>query len=344
MHRKPDGKEQKQNTMEISRRAVLLALFQMPVGVQQSVPLLPAILHGGLQRMCLIKRWVSTRGSHWAVCQKRRSYCCVHGLKSPVIRSRRFPIHDAAVFRGAARYPRSAAASAASQGGRRSRVGADNVPVPRGPMPGFASPLFLGKTGLNWRPFAEIAYDGVRDRLVHILMRRPSIAARWGRWLREITVKNPKVMKWLAAVPFVASGGLLALMAVPPAAAAPANPFELPEQCNYFPEPTNVLACFSQNGQISQTAGPGGNPVTYASVTTTSAVYDGATKAGVRIAQSKTTQIRSAPAKNGQPAVFHLRQQIRADNFAAGLLCTFHIQLETVGDHVQNARADINCR
>lgn len=156
-------------------------------------------------------------------------------------------------------------------------------------------------------------------------------------------MKNPKGMKWFAAVPFIASTGLLTLLAAP-AAAAPANPFELPEQCNYFPEPTNVLACFSQSGQITRITGRGGIPVTYASVTTVSAVHYGATKAGVQITQSKTTQVRSAPAENGQPAVFSIRQRIHAGNYAAGLLCTFHIQLEIVGEHVQNARSDINCR
>lgn len=154
-------------------------------------------------------------------------------------------------------------------------------------------------------------------------------------------MKNPKYMKWLAAVPFVASTGLT-LLAVP-AAAAPPNPFELPEQCNYFPEPTNILACFSQSGQISQTNTASGNTITRASVTTTSAVYDGPTKEGTQIAQSKTTQLSSSAAKNGQPAVFHLRQLIDADNFATGLSCTFDIQLEIVGDHVRNARTDVKC-
>lgn len=154
-------------------------------------------------------------------------------------------------------------------------------------------------------------------------------------------MKNPKNMKWLAAVPFVASTGLT-LLAVP-AAAAPPNPFELPEQCNYFPQPTNVLACFSQSGQISQTNSSSGNTVTRASVTTTSEVYDGPTKAGIQIAQSKTTQLSSSAAQNGQPAVFHLRQVIDADNFAAGLWCTFDIQLETMGDEVRNARTDVKC-
>jgi hypothetical protein len=152
-------------------------------------------------------------------------------------------------------------------------------------------------------------------------------------------VKNPKDIKWLAAVPFVASTGLLTLLAVP-AAAAPPNPFELPEQCSYFPEPTNILACFSQSGQISRTNTPSGNTITRASVTTTSAVYDGPTKQGTQIARSRTTQLSSSAA---QPAVFHLRQRIDADNFATGLSCTFHIQLEIVGDQVRNARTDVNC-
>jgi hypothetical protein len=154
-------------------------------------------------------------------------------------------------------------------------------------------------------------------------------------------VKNPKDMKWLTAVPFVASTGLT-LLAVP-AAAAPPNPFELPEQCNYFTEPSNILACFSQSGQISQTNTSSGNTITRASVTTTSAVYDGPTKEGTQIAQSKTTQLSSSAAKNGQPAVFHLRQLIDADNFATGLSCTFDIQLEIVGDQVRNARTDVKC-
>lgn len=155
-------------------------------------------------------------------------------------------------------------------------------------------------------------------------------------------MKNPKEMAWLAAVPIVASTSLLTLLAAP-AAAAQGHRFELPEQCNYFPGPTNVLACFSQSGHISQNNSPGRNPVTYASVTTASAVHDGRTKAGTTIAQSKTTQISSAPAGNGRPVVFHLRQEIDADNFAAGVTCTFHIQLEIVRNHVQNARADIKC-
>ena len=156
-------------------------------------------------------------------------------------------------------------------------------------------------------------------------------------------MKNPKKMTWLATVPIVASTGLLALLAAP-AAAAPGQRFELPEQCNYFPGPTNVLACFSQSGHISQSSSPGRNTVTYASVTTASAVHDGPTKAGTAIAQSKTTQISKASAENGRPAVFHLRQVIDADNFAAGLLCTFHIRLEIVGNQVQNARTDIKCK
>ena len=155
-------------------------------------------------------------------------------------------------------------------------------------------------------------------------------------------MKNLKDMKWLAAVPFVASTGLT-LLAVP-AAAAPPNPFELPEQCNYFPAPTNVMACFSQSGQISQTNTSSGNTITRASVTTTSAVYDGPTKEATQIAQTKTTQLSSSAAKNGQPAVFHLRQLVDADNFATGLSCTFHIQLEIVGDQVRNARADVKCK
>lgn len=155
-------------------------------------------------------------------------------------------------------------------------------------------------------------------------------------------MKNPKEMKWIAAVPFVASTGFLGLLAAP-AAAAQGHRFELPEQCSYFPGPTDVLACFSQSGQISQINNPGRNPVTYASVTTASAIHDGPTKAGTTIAQSRTTQVSSARAESGRPAVVHLRQVIDADNFAAGLSCTFHIQLEIMGSQVQNARTDIKC-
>lgn len=155
-------------------------------------------------------------------------------------------------------------------------------------------------------------------------------------------MKNPQALKWLAAVPIVASTVVLTLPAVP-AAAAQGHRFELPEQCNYFPGRTNILACFSQSGDIRQSIGPGNNPVTYVRVTTASTVHQGPSKAGTTIARSKTTQVSSAAAENGRPAVFHLRQLIDADNFAAGLSCAFHIQLETVGDQVQNARTDIKC-
>lgn len=156
-------------------------------------------------------------------------------------------------------------------------------------------------------------------------------------------MKNPKAVKWLVAVPVVASTGLLTLVAAPASATA-SNPFEFPEQCNYFPAPTNILACFSQSGDISQSTTSSGSTVTRASVTTTSVVYDGLTRAGTQIARSKTTQISNAAAANGQPAVFHLRQRINAKNFASGLSCLFHIKLEIVGDQVRNVRTDIKCK
>lgn len=155
-------------------------------------------------------------------------------------------------------------------------------------------------------------------------------------------MKNPKAVKWLVAAPVVASTGLLTLVAAPASAAS--NPFEFPEQCNYFPAPTNILACFSQSGDISQSTTSSGSTVTRASVTTTSVVYDGPTRTGTQIARSKTTQISNAAAAHGQPAVFHLRQRINARNFANGLSCVFHIQLEIVGDQVWNVRTDIKCK
>lgn len=155
-------------------------------------------------------------------------------------------------------------------------------------------------------------------------------------------MKNPKEIKWLAAVPLIASTVFLTLSAAP-AAAVPWNHFELSEQCNYFPAPTNALACFSQSGQVIRTHPLRGNPATYVSVTTSSTVHYGPSKAGTRLAQSTTTQIRTAVAGNGQPAVVRLWQVVRAANYAAPLWCTFYIQLEIVGEQVRNTRTDIKC-
>lgn len=154
-------------------------------------------------------------------------------------------------------------------------------------------------------------------------------------------MRNFKNLRWLAA-PCVAATGLLAVLAGPATAAA-RTPFEVPGQCSYFPAPTNILACLSQSGQISQTGTPAGDIITRATVTTVSAVYVGPTKEGIQLSQAKTMQYSHSVEKMGQPAAVEVRQQMNAENYAAELSCAFHVRLVMMHQHVQHARTDINC-
>lgn len=155
-------------------------------------------------------------------------------------------------------------------------------------------------------------------------------------------MRNPQKSKWSAIICSIASTALLALSAAP-AAADPPTQFRTPEQCNYAPAPTDLLFCFSQNGQIIRNGSEGGNTLFLAHFITRSSVYEGPTKEGVLFSQRTTTQHQSSLVKDGELAVFHFREVIKTSSSATA--CTFTTHSVVVDGEVRHlVIQDVKCR
>ncbi len=139
-----------------------------------------------------------------------------------------------------------------------------------------------------------------------------------------------------------ASVALLALPAAP-AAAAPPERFDFPEVCSFIPVPSNRLVCFSQSGRFSLTDTPSGKTIMQAAVTTSSTVYEGPATNGTVAAWSENTQQFSALVRNGEPALFHLRQAIRNDNAASATSCAISVHFVVIGTQIRRVYTDVSC-
>lgn len=155
-------------------------------------------------------------------------------------------------------------------------------------------------------------------------------------------MKTPISLKSLAVVSALSSIILVALSALPAAAAAPER-FSFPEVCKYVPAPFNKLVCFSQTGRFSHTDTPSGKTITHTAVTSSSTVYDGRSKYGSVSTWSETTQEFDALVKNGEPVLFHVSQLIKDDNAASQSSCMIKVRLVITGTQIRQVYADASC-
>jgi hypothetical protein len=159
----------------------------------------------------------------------------------------------------------------------------------------------------------------------------------------ENLVKNPKNLKFRAAVSVLASSAVLALSATP-AAAAPPQYFEFAEVCNYVSAPYDHLVCVRQTGRFSHSDTPGGKTITHSAVTTSTTVYQGTTKNGRVTAWSDSTQQFNALLKSGEPALFQLRQVIKDDGVLTITSCLINVRFVITGAQIRQTHTEASCQ
>ncbi|MDQ0820819.1 hypothetical protein QFZ79_003192 [Arthrobacter sp. V4I6] len=156
-------------------------------------------------------------------------------------------------------------------------------------------------------------------------------------------MKNFRNLKFRAGVSVLASSAVLALSATP-AAAAPPHHFVFAEVCNYVAAPYDHLVCISQAGRFSQTDTPSGKTITQSAVTTSTTVYQGASKNGIVTAWSDSTQRFSALVKSGEPALFQLRQVIKDDSVLSKTSCMINVRFVIRGTQIRQTHTEASCQ